>query len=240
MTGLYNMGEVPFRDVYIHPKILDGYGETMTKSKGNGVDPLDIIEKYGADALRYGLVYLATETQDVRMPVRVRMPALPDAQSSRRRRTASCRAIACPQVRARSSPRSGPSKPEDNALPRGPVVSERFEWRRNFCNKLWNASRFSLINLDDYTPARCTKPNYRRRPLAPQPPGDGDARGDRGARSVSLRRCRQGAVRLRLGRVLRLLRRDHQGCGCKTRSPRPPCSGCSPTRSTCSCGCCIR
>ena len=51
LTGLNNMGDVPFRDVYIHPKILDGYGETMSKSKGNGVDPIDIIDKFGPDAL---------------------------------------------------------------------------------------------------------------------------------------------------------------------------------------------
>ena len=76
LTGLNNMGEVPFRDVYIHPKILDGYGETMSKSKGNGVDPIDVIDKFGPDALRFGLAYLTTETQDVRMPVQFECPAL--------------------------------------------------------------------------------------------------------------------------------------------------------------------
>ena len=55
ITGLYNVGEIPFHDVFIHPKILDGYGEGMSKSKGNGVDPIDVIEKFGADALRFGL-----------------------------------------------------------------------------------------------------------------------------------------------------------------------------------------
>ncbi|MCE5268104.1 MAG: class I tRNA ligase family protein, partial [Planctomycetaceae bacterium] len=69
LTGLHNVGEVPFHEVYIHPKILDGFGEGMSKSKGNGVDPLDVIEKFGADALRFGLAYLTTETQDVRLPV---------------------------------------------------------------------------------------------------------------------------------------------------------------------------
>ena len=72
--GLNNLGEVPFSEVFIHPKILDGYGETMSKSKGNGVDPLDVIEKFGADALRFGLAYLTTETQDVRMPVQFECP----------------------------------------------------------------------------------------------------------------------------------------------------------------------
>jgi valyl-tRNA synthetase len=69
MTGLYNCGDVPFRRVYIHTKMLDAFGETMSKSKGNGIDPLDIIDRYGADALRFVVVQLATETQDSRMPV---------------------------------------------------------------------------------------------------------------------------------------------------------------------------
>ena len=69
MTGLYNMGEIPFTDVVSHPVIQDGQGRRMSKSLGNGVDPVDIIDKYGADALRFTLTDLATETQDIRMPV---------------------------------------------------------------------------------------------------------------------------------------------------------------------------
>ena len=61
---------VPFFNVHIHATILDGKGERMSKSKGNGVDPVDIIETHGADALRYTLTQMATETQDVRLPVR--------------------------------------------------------------------------------------------------------------------------------------------------------------------------
>ena len=67
--GQFNMHDVPFRDVYIHPVIQDGHGKRMSKSAGNGVDPVDIIEIYGADALRYTLALGATETQDLRMPV---------------------------------------------------------------------------------------------------------------------------------------------------------------------------
>ncbi len=67
--GQFNMGDVPFHDVYIHPVIQDGQGKRMSKSAGNGVDPVDIIEIYGADALRYTLALGATETQDLRMPV---------------------------------------------------------------------------------------------------------------------------------------------------------------------------
>ncbi len=74
LMGLNNVGDVPFRQVYIHPKILDGDGETMSKSKGNGIDPLDVIDKFGADALRFGMARLTTETQDVRMPVQIECP----------------------------------------------------------------------------------------------------------------------------------------------------------------------
>ncbi len=55
VTGLFNIGQEPFHQVYIHPSIQDGFGDIMSKSKGNGIDPLDIIERYGADALlRHG------------------------------------------------------------------------------------------------------------------------------------------------------------------------------------------
>lgn len=65
-----DMGTVPFHTVYIHPKILDGNGQTMSKSKGNGVDPMDIEEKYGTDALRFVMASLCTDNQDVRLPVK--------------------------------------------------------------------------------------------------------------------------------------------------------------------------
>ena len=67
--GLFNRAEVPFRDVYIHPIIQDGKGRRMSKSAGNGVDPVDIMEIHGADALRFTLAAGATETQDLRIPV---------------------------------------------------------------------------------------------------------------------------------------------------------------------------
>ncbi len=70
MAGLYNMGDIPFHHVAINPIILDGKGERMSKSKGNGVDPVDIIDSYGGDALRFTLTQMATETQDVRLPVK--------------------------------------------------------------------------------------------------------------------------------------------------------------------------
>jgi valyl-tRNA synthetase len=73
--GEFNMHDVPFKDVYIHPVILDGEGQRMSKSKGNGVDPVDIVDLYGADTLRFALASLATETQDIRIPVeKVKLP----------------------------------------------------------------------------------------------------------------------------------------------------------------------
>ncbi|WP_428308580.1 valine--tRNA ligase [Lacipirellula sp.] len=148
LTGLYNMGEVPFSSVYIHPKILDGYGETMSKSKGNGVDPLDVVEKFGADALRFGLAYLATETQDVRMPVEFECPHCQTliAQTKKNRTLVRIECDKCGKP-FRTQWAESHGKDEDKALPRGAVVSDRFELGRRFCNKLWNASRFSLMNL---------------------------------------------------------------------------------------------
>ena len=74
LTGLYNMGDIPFRHVHVHPKILDGFGQTMSKSKGNGVDPVDLIEKYGTDAVRFTIASFAGETQDVRVPISYECP----------------------------------------------------------------------------------------------------------------------------------------------------------------------
>ena len=62
-------GDVPFTDVFIHAMVQDGHGQKMSKSLGNGVDPRDIIFSHGADAMRFTLVQMTTDTQDVRMPV---------------------------------------------------------------------------------------------------------------------------------------------------------------------------
>ena len=150
LTGLYNVGEIPFHDVYIHPKILDKFGEGMSKSKGNGVDPVDVIEKFGADSLRFGLAYLATETQDIRLPVDFECPHCKKLVEQTQKNRMLPR-VKCPHCNAEFSTQWA-EKPEDKALPRGPVVSERFELARNFCNKLWNASRFVLMNLEGYEP----------------------------------------------------------------------------------------
>jgi len=152
LTGLHNVGKVPFHEVYIHPKILDGYGEGMSKSKGNGVDPLDLIEKFGADSLRFGLAYLTTETQDFRMPVDFECPHCGKLMEQTRENRERPR-LKCPHCGGEFSTQWA-TRPQDVALPRGAVVSERFELARNFCNKLWNASRFALMNLDGFAPAK--------------------------------------------------------------------------------------
>jgi valyl-tRNA synthetase len=149
LMGLNNVGQVPFREVYIHPKILDGFGETMSKSKGNGVDPIDVIEKFGADALRFGLAWLTTETQDVRMPVQYECPHCQALVNQTKENRIKHRVV-CDKCKKPFSTQWAESA-EDKALPRAPVVSERFEVARNFVNKLWNASRFVMMNLEGYT-----------------------------------------------------------------------------------------
>jgi valyl-tRNA synthetase len=67
MMGLKFMGEVPFRDVYIHALVRDAEGQKMSKSKGNVIDPMEVIDSYGADALRFTLAALAAQGRDVRL-----------------------------------------------------------------------------------------------------------------------------------------------------------------------------
>ena len=109
MMGQYCLGDIPFKDVFIHAMIQDGQGRKMSKSLGNGIDPLDIIDSHGADAMRFALAQMTTLTQDVRMPIE--KMTLPDGR------------------KVNSSP--------------------KFDIGRNFCNKLWNASRFAMSNLEN-------------------------------------------------------------------------------------------
>ena len=94
MMGLHFMGEVPFREVYIHALVRDPEGQKMSKSKGNVIDPLELMDKYGTDAFRFSLAAFAAMGRDVRLS------------------------------------------------------EERIEGYRNFANKIWNASRFILMNLE--------------------------------------------------------------------------------------------
>jgi valyl-tRNA synthetase len=153
IMGLYNLNDIPFQHVYITPKVLDGLGETMSKTKGNGVDPLDIIALYGADALRFYVASVAGETQDTRLPVSNVCPAcgtlVPVKAEHLSMRT---KKLACPSCKANFRP-GGPWPTDDAELPTAKQASDRFEQGRNFANKLWNAARFILMNLDGYTPA---------------------------------------------------------------------------------------
>ncbi len=152
LTGLFNLNRIPFSHVYIHPKVMDGFGEGMSKSKGNGVDPLDIIDRYGTDAMRYGMAKLATETQDSRLPVSNVCPhcgkEVPVKQEHMYMRT---KKLACPECKKEFRP-GGPWPTDDPERPTAKQGSDRFEEGRNFANKMWNATRFLLMNLDGYTP----------------------------------------------------------------------------------------
>ncbi|HET6249630.1 MAG TPA: class I tRNA ligase family protein [Tepidisphaeraceae bacterium] len=128
----------------INPTILDGKGERMSKSKGNGVDPVDIIHSHGADALRFTLTNMATETQDARMPVQVVCPhcaeRLPNPDGKEPE-------MICGKCKKKLT------RPVNNAAgspdaPLARMTSEKFDLGRNFCNKLWNACRFALSNLE--------------------------------------------------------------------------------------------
>lgn len=98
MSSLYFTGKVPFRDVIIHPTVMAADGKPMSKSRGNGVDPLKLMEDYGADGMRFGLLMQVTGAQDLKF--------------------------------------------NENKL-----ISSR-----NFANKIRNAARFVMLNLDDYVP----------------------------------------------------------------------------------------
>ncbi len=160
LTGLYNMGDVPFQHVCIHPKVLDGFGQTMSKSKGNGVDPMDLIDKYGTDAVRFTISSFAGETQDVRLPVGYECPhcgtVIPQEKEHQKmvpgggeKPRITCSNSKCKKKVQFTSPWFEP----DAGEPVARIVSERFEYGRNFCNKLWNATRFAMLNLEGYSPA---------------------------------------------------------------------------------------
>ncbi len=154
LAGLNNMNEVPFNQVFIHPKIQDAFGETMSKTRGNGIDPLDVIEKFGADALRFSMTQLATDTQDVRFPTDFECPSCEQAIKQTKKNRILHR-IDCPNCNKPFRTQWAESE-EDKALPRGRVLSGRFETARNFANKLWNASRFAMMSMEGYEAAPLT------------------------------------------------------------------------------------
>jgi len=155
LTGLYNPGDIPFTDVFIHANILDGKGERMSKSKGNGIDPVDIIEAYGTDAMRYVLCDMQTGTQDIRLPVTAICPRcghLNDLGATRHGKSVYTYVCGKPLS---GKAREGSCGAEFDVLgtlpdlPAAKLISERFDVGRAFCTKLWNSARFALMNLED-------------------------------------------------------------------------------------------
>jgi len=145
LAGLYIHGDLPFTSCFLHANIQDGKGERMSKSKGNGIDPVDIIETYGADAMRYVLCDMQTGNQDIRLPVMAVSPFtgnhidLTHAKHGR-------------SIFTYLDPETGQEFDVLGTIPELPsakILSDRFEVGRNFCNKLWNAARFALLNLGE-------------------------------------------------------------------------------------------
>lgn len=118
MSGEEFLQQEPFREVLVHATVMTEDGKRMSKSLGTGVDPLALIRLYGADATRFGLTSLATESQDIRFKMQ----------------WASGGKVA--------------KGPEDEL-----ARAEQIEQMRNFCNKIWNISRFVLLNLGENPPA---------------------------------------------------------------------------------------
>lgn len=144
IMGLYNLGDLPFTDSFIHANILDGKGVRMSKSKGNGIDPVDIIERYGADAMRYVICELQTGSQDIRLPVSAISPFTGNMiDLAQAKHGSTMFTYICPETNKEFDVLG---TMED--VPAAKLMSERFDVGRNFCNKLWNAFRFAFMNLE--------------------------------------------------------------------------------------------
>ncbi len=155
-------GQLPFHHVFIHAMIQDGHGQKMSKSLGNGVDPRDIIHSHGADAMRFTLVQMTTDTQDVRMPVALIAPQTGETFEPVYESTPAGHIVAAPIQRAPSDPSlemvsaygqaSGRAEPTAD-IPVARNTSTRFDVGRNFANKVWNATRFGIRRAHGDAPA---------------------------------------------------------------------------------------
>jgi hypothetical protein len=233
----HRRGSVPPR--VHHPKMLDGFGEGMSKSKGNGVDPLDIIDRYGTDALRFRHGAIAGETQDSRMPVANVCPHCGDAGAGEARAHVHADEEArLPEVQEAVPPRRSVAG-DDPELPTAKQASDRFEIGRNFANKLWNAARFILMNLEGLHPGRSPRRSCRSRTAGfsagSRPPRGGDG----AARRLPLQRGGADSSTTSPGRSSATGTSRWQGPA-QGRAARRLCSACWSACSTASCGWCNR
>ncbi len=146
-------GQLAFDDVFIHAMIQDGHGQKMSKSLGNGVDPRDIIHSHGADAMRYTLVQMTTDTQDVRMPVDMICPHTEQSFTPEFITSSAGHVVAAPVQQSPGDPSkkmvsaygvaTGEAAPSAET-PLARNTSSKFDLGRNFANKVWNATRFAL------------------------------------------------------------------------------------------------
>ncbi|MFA9479294.1 valine--tRNA ligase [Phycisphaerales bacterium AB-hyl4] len=148
---------LPFYDVFVHAMIQDGHGQKMSKSLGNGVDPMDILHTHGGDAMRFTLTQMTTHTQDVRLPVDLVCPHTGELFEPKFITAKNGYKVMAPIQPCPSDPSkkvvtsygvaSGEAQPSDE-MPLARNTSSKFDLGRNFANKLWNAVRFALTNLD--------------------------------------------------------------------------------------------
>ena len=165
-------GRLPFRHVFIHAMVQHGFGQKMSKSLGNGVDPRDIIHTHGADAMRFTLVQMTTDTQDVRMPVDMVDPWSGETFTPETVTDAAGYTVAAPVQKSPKDPSkritsaygaaTGKATPSEEA-PLARNTSARFDIGRNFANKVWNATRFALGSLGQVPGDASVDP--RARPL---------------------------------------------------------------------------
>lgn len=150
-------GQLPFDDVFIHAMIQDGHGQKMSKTLGNGVDPRDIIHTHGADAMRFSLTQMTTDTQDLRMPVDMICPHTGEAFTPEFITTSAGHTVAAPiqhspgdnsqTMVSNYGAATGLAEPTDEQ-PLARNTSPKFDVGRNFANKVWNATRFALGSLE--------------------------------------------------------------------------------------------
>ena len=155
-------GRLPFHSVFIHSVVQDGFGQKMSKSLGNGVDPRDIIATHGADAMRFVLTQISTPTQDVRLPIDMLCPFTQAAFAPKTITTASGHVVSAPTQLCPTDPKKqmvtayGVSAGLVSATPETPLArntSSRFDGGRNFVTKLWNAARFARAQCAGSTPS---------------------------------------------------------------------------------------